>query len=119
MLRYVPIAALAALACIQPIGSAAHAARSQAAFPLEVRHPIRDWMPDGDRGLFVEDRNMNWYHASLAGECPDLDSKDKIAFVSVDGGMFDRSSSIEVGARQCQVSSVVATARPFMEDRDE
>lgn len=116
MLRYVPIAALAALACIQPIGSAAHAARPQAAFSLESHHPIRDWMPDGDRNLLVEDRNMNWYHVNLAGECPDLDAKNTIAFVSTDGGMFDRSSSIEVGARQCQVSSVVATAKPFMED---
>lgn len=73
---------------------------------------IEDWRPDGDRTLYVQGRNRQWYKAELMTSCIGLNFAEHIGFVVEPSGAFDRFSAILVDHRECQISSLEKSDKP-------
>ena len=57
---------------------------------------IYDWRANGDRGIWVQAVNRQWYYASFIGTCYGLDNAQRVGFLFGPSGQFDRWSSIIV-----------------------
>src|SRR5262245_54634578 len=68
---------------------------------------IWDWRADGDKGLYVQGRDRQWYYATLMSPCFDLPFAERVGFVTEPGGDFDKFSAILVNHHDCQVISLV------------
>lgn len=73
---------------------------------------IRNFKADGDKGIYVEGRNREWYYAKFFGPCYDLRFHDQVGFVIDATGDLDRFSSILVGGQQCYFKSFERTDKP-------
>ena len=71
-----------------------------------------EWLPDGDRGLYIRGDTGRWYHARLAGGCARLGHGGRMRFNASPSDRFDRFSSIRIDGWRCQVDSVTASAGP-------
>jgi hypothetical protein len=83
-----------------------------ASIPFPNSGGIRDWHPDGTQGLYVQDAQGRWYHATLMGPCFDLPYTESIAFLTRGADSLDKFSAVAVRGRRCQFSSFVASAPP-------
>lgn len=84
----------------------------QAEIPFAKMGGIRDWQADGDRALYVQGRNQQWYRAELMGSCMDLPFVERIGFVIEPNGEFDRWSSIVVHGQECVLTSLTESGPP-------
>ncbi len=73
---------------------------------------IRDWHPDGTRGLWVQDSHRQWYYAKLMTRCHGLNFADGVGFMTGPAGSFDRFSSVVAEGQWCPVSSLVKSEAP-------
>lgn len=73
---------------------------------------IRDWHPDGNQALYIQDRHGRWYHATLMGPCFDLPYSEQVAFLTRGTDSLDKFSAVAVRGRRCQFSSLVPSAPP-------
>ena len=73
---------------------------------------IQDWRAHDDEGLYVRDRNGQWYYASLFSTCFGLSTANGIGFVTTPGGGFDRFSAIMVEGNKCPVVSLLKSDPP-------
>jgi hypothetical protein len=71
-----------------------------------------DWIPDGERGLYIQADTGRWYYARLESACPRLDNHPQMRFDASPSNQFDRFSAIRTDGWRCQVASVVETQRP-------
>ena len=107
---------------VASIGLALGATHAIADAPKEPEIPfanlggIRDWRADGDRALYVQGRNRQWYHAELMAPCTDLPFTERIGFVVEPNGDFDRWSSILVRGQQCVLTSFAESGPPPEKD---
>lgn len=74
---------------------------------------IRNFEADGERGVWIEDRQRRWYYARLNGICPGLTFAQGIGFDSRGSARFDRSSMILVEGDLCAIGSFVTANRPL------
>ena len=73
---------------------------------------IQDWRADGEKALFIQGRNRQWYRAELMSNCIGLNFTEHVGFVTEPGGDFDKFSAILVDHRECQVISLVKSDGP-------
>lgn len=73
---------------------------------------INDFRPDGDKALYIEGRNHQWYYAQFFAPCFDLRFHDQVGFVIDPTGGLDRFSSILVGGQQCYFKSFDKIDKP-------
>ena len=57
---------------------------------------IENWQADSDQGLWIQDRQRQWYYATFFGSCTGLGFATSLAFDTRPLGAFDRGSSIIV-----------------------
>lgn len=84
----------------------------QAAIHFAGMGGIRDWRADGNRILFVEGRNRQWYKAELFGPCTGLEFEHAIGFVVESDDRFDRFSGVVVDGRVCRLKSLIKSEKP-------
>tara|TARA_R110000868_G_scaffold18366_7_gene80917 strand:- start:626 stop:979 length:354 start_codon:yes stop_codon:yes gene_type:complete len=88
-------------------------AKSEQARIHFVNHgAIRDWQPDGERGLWIKANHRQWYYADLMFRCTGLDFVNSIGFDTGPAGSFDKFSSVVVDGQKCPVASVVKSDPP-------
>ena len=73
---------------------------------------IRNWQADRDRGIWIQDRQKNWFYGSFAGLCRDVDFAQAIGVETRGAGRLDKFASIVVRGERCLLSSFVTSAPP-------
>jgi hypothetical protein len=74
---------------------------------------MRDWLADGERGLWIEMGRLKWFYARFTGRCPGLDSTNSLAFSTRALGNMNRTTSVVVPGRgRCVVQSFAPSAGP-------
>lgn len=74
---------------------------------------IRNFEPDGNDGIWLEDRQRRWYYGEIAGSCPDLNFAQSIGFDTRGAPNFDKFSSIIVRGDKCQLTTLVTSEKPL------
>lgn len=74
---------------------------------------IRDFEPDGNDGIWLEDRQRRWYYAELLGGCQELNFAQAIGFDTRGSASFDKFSSIIVRGDRCAIASLVTANKPL------
>ena len=73
---------------------------------------IQDWRADGEKALYVQGRDRQWYHATLMSPCIGLNFAEHIGFVTEPNGSLDKFSAILVDHRECNITSLVKSDLP-------
>ncbi len=82
------------------------AAKPEASIPFADHGGIWNWQADGDKGLWVQSNQRQWYYAKFLGPCIGLDYANSIGFDTRPMGTFDRFSAVVVPRwGKCQVQS--------------
>lgn len=84
---------------------------AQISFPNEGA--IRNFEADGNDGLWLEDRQLRWYYAEIAGGCQELNFAHAIGFDTRGAPRFDKFSAIIVDGERCPISSLVTSEKPL------
>jgi hypothetical protein len=97
--------------------SAAHAASNPPGAPgaaAFVHHAdMRDWLADGDHGLWIQAGNLEWFYAAFSGACHGLNSTNSIEFDTRSSGNIDRTTSVVVpGGGRCLMHSFARSGGP-------
>lgn len=88
-------------------------------FGVEVGIPfannggIRNFEANGDRGLWIEDRQRRWYYARIVGPCHSLDHANALAFDTRGASSLDRFGGVIVDREHCQFESLVTAEKPL------
>ncbi len=93
------LTALAGLSiCVVPLALSAPAVESNrnVAIPFANQGGIRDWQPDGTKGLWVQRIGGEWYYAKFFAPCVELPFAMGLHFVPEPTGALSRWSSIKV-----------------------
>lgn len=86
---------------------------ASAAAPFFNRADMRDWLADGERGLWIQMASLKWFYARLTGRCPGLDSTNTLAFDTRASGNTHRTTSVFVPGRgRCIVQSLAPSTGP-------
>ena len=87
--------------------------------PEEARIPflsfrsIRTFHPVGDDVIYLQDTRRDWYRATLAGPCFNLNTAIRIAVdTRYSGDTLDNSSSFLVDGQRCPIHSLVRSDPP-------
>jgi hypothetical protein len=110
--RAIAIAALAmaplTMAAADPVSGA-----PSAGVRFLDRAEMRDWLADGERGIWIQMRTLRWFYARLTGRCPGLDSTNSLAFDTRASDRLDRMTSVLVpGHGSCRVQTFAPSVGP-------
>lgn len=101
----------AAAAATEPAGEPRElGVESSIVFPSDSS--IRNWQADRDRGIWIQDRQKNWFYGSFAGLCRDVDFAQAIGVETRGAGRLDKFASIVVRGERCPLVSFVSSAPP-------
>ena len=86
----------------------------QADIPFATHDGIRTFTASADRdGVYLQDNRKNWYYASFAGPCWDIDSSIAIGFKTFGGSStLSRGDTIFVGRETCHIIDLVHSGPP-------
>ena len=85
----------------------------EASIPFANDGGIRDFETNGDRGIWIEDRQRRWYYASFIGPCPRLDHAMSVGFDTRGSSNFDKFGAIVTRDDHCPISSLVTAEKPL------
>lgn len=74
---------------------------------------IRDFKPDGDYGLWIQDSKRRWHYATLSFPCSGLRFSTSVGFETGGLSSFDRYGWVNVNGMRCDVASVVTAEKPI------
>jgi hypothetical protein len=74
---------------------------------------IRNFEANGERGLWIEDRQRRWYYAKFVGNCRGIDYANGVAFDTRGSSSFDRFGAIAVRDDYCLIESLVTAEKPL------
>jgi hypothetical protein len=105
------VAALAAGSLTVAVAEPIPADVSTTAF---VKHAqMRNWLADGERGLWIQAGNLRWFYARFNGVCRGLNSTNSVVFDTRASGKIDRATSVVVPGRgRCTVETFKASGGP-------
>jgi hypothetical protein len=84
-----------------------------AAAAFITRTDMRDWLADGERGLWIQMASLKWFYARLTGRCPSLDSTNSLAFdTRASSNMHRMASMVVPGRGPCLVQSFAPSTGP-------
>ncbi len=87
------------------------AARATAAFVN--RAEMINWLADGERGLWIQARDLKWFYARFTGVCQGVNSTNSLVFNTRASGNIDTTSSVTVPAGgRCRLRSLVPSGGP-------
>lgn len=86
----------------------------QASIPFATHGGIRTFTPDRyGSGLYLQDSRRNWYYASFAPRCQNLDFAFRIGFKTFGNGpSLERGDTIFAGRERCLITSLVRSGPP-------
>ena len=90
---------------VVPIGA-------ETTIPLLYPERLRDFEPDGDRAVFVQDMRFRWYHLDLNRPCRALRFVDAIGVRSRFTYALDRNDDVVAGDERCTIARIVASNPP-------
>ena len=73
---------------------------------------IRNWETDRNRGIWIQDRDNNWYYGSFAGFCSEANFATAIGVETRGSARLDRFATIIMDGERCPLSSFVTSAPP-------
>jgi len=114
VLRFLPTCVAIAVLAAAPFSLSAaesHSAGADAAF---LEHAaMRNWQADGERGLWIQARNLRWFYARFAHVCHGLSSTNSLTFETLASGRIDRTSAVMTpGGGRCPVQTFARSGAP-------
>ena len=88
------------------------AAGEEVSIPFAHFHGIQDFEPDGEDGVYLQDRSRNWYYARLMGSCRELPWALGMGIDTHGSPSFDRFSQLIVGQDRCPIQSLTRSGPP-------
>jgi hypothetical protein len=78
---------------------------------------LRNWLADGERGLWIQAGNGQWFYARFSEACRGLNSTNSLVFDTKPSRNIDRSTAVVVpGGERCALRSFAPSSGP-PEDR--
>lgn len=84
----------------------------EASIPFANHRGIRDFQPDGDDGIWLQDARSRWYYGKIIGPCTGLNFATAIGYETRGTSSFDKFSGILVDGQKCQLTSLVTSDKP-------
>jgi hypothetical protein len=81
--------------------------------PSVHRADMRNWLADGERGLWIQGGNSEWFYARFSAACRGLNSTNSLVFDTGSSGDIDRTTAVVLpeGGR-CQMQTFAPSAGP-------
>jgi hypothetical protein len=77
------------------------------------RTRLRDWLADGERGLWLQAVDLRWFYARFAHACHGLGATNSLSFDTRGSDKIDGSSAVVVpGSGRCTVLSFLPSHGP-------
>jgi len=74
---------------------------------------MRDWLPDGERGLWVQAANLAWFYARFSEACHGLNFTNSLVFDTRSTGNIDQTTAVVVpGGGRCTLHSFAPSGGP-------
>jgi hypothetical protein len=74
---------------------------------------MRNWLADGEHGLWIETGNGSWFYARFAGACNGVNSTNAVAFDTSGTNNIDQRSAVIVpGGTRCSFQSFAPSGGP-------
>ena len=74
---------------------------------------MRDWVADGEHGIWIQTRNLKWFYLRLMGSCHGLSSTNSLAFETGASGYIHPYSFVVLPGRgRCVVQTLAPSAGP-------
>jgi len=74
---------------------------------------IRNWLADGERGLWIQAGNLEWFYARFSEACHGVNSTNSLVFDTPSSGNIDRKTSVVVpGSGRCTLQSFAPSSGP-------
>jgi hypothetical protein len=74
---------------------------------------LRDWLADGERGLWIQAVDLSWFYARFAHACHGLRATNSLLFDTRGSDAIDSTSAVVVpGSGRCTVLSLVRSHGP-------
>jgi hypothetical protein len=74
---------------------------------------LRDWLADGERGLWLQAVNLRWFYARFAHACRGLGATNSLSFDTRGSDNIDSRSAVVVpGRARCMVLSFLPSQGP-------
>ena len=74
---------------------------------------LRDWLADGERGLWIQAADLRWFYARFAHACQGLSATNSLLFDTRGTDNIDGSSAVVVpGGGRCAVLTFVPSEGP-------
>lgn len=83
--------------------------------PLLAPERIRDFEPDGDEAVYLQDMRFRWYRVTLNRPCRALRFVDAIAVRSHFTHALDRNDDVVADGERCTIGRIVTSAAPQRE----
>jgi hypothetical protein len=108
VLKFLPTCGAIAVLAAAPFSLSAaesHSAGADAA--------LLNWQADGERGLWIQARNLRWFYARFAHVCHGLSSTNSLTFETLAAGRIDRTSAVVTpGGGRCPVQALARSGAP-------
>jgi hypothetical protein len=76
---------------------------------------LRDWLADGERGLWIQAMDLRWFYARFTHACHGLSAAGSLAFDTRGSDTIDSTSAVVVpGSGRCTVLSFLPSEGPPM-----
>lgn len=85
----------------------------EASIPFANSGGIRNFEANGDRGIWIEDRQRRWYYAKFIGNCRDLDHAVGVGFDTRGSTTFDKFGAVLAEHDYCPIESLVTAEKPL------
>ncbi|HMS21173.1 DUF6491 family protein [uncultured Sphingorhabdus sp.] len=85
----------------------------EAKIPFANNGGIRNFEANGDRGIWIEDRQRRWYYARIIGPCHNLSHANGLAFDTRGAASLDKFGGVIAGREYCQFDSLVTAEKPL------
>ena len=105
-------APLAAALAAAPASALAPPQPEEARIPFVAFNSIRSFRPVSDTIVYIQDQRRNWYRATLAVPCFNIQSALRLAVNTRYGDTLDNTSSFIVGGEHCRIASLVRSEPP-------
>ena len=77
------------------------------------RADMRDWLADGEHGLWIQAGNLRWFYARFVGICRGVNSTNSLAFDTRASDNIDQKSAVIVpGGTRCRVQWLAPSSGP-------
>ena len=89
------------------------AAGSLVTAPSVHRADMRNWLADGERGLWIQGGNSEWFYARFSAACRGLNSTNSLVFDTGPSGAIGRTTTVVLpeGGR-CEMQTFAPSAGP-------